>query len=707
MLRPRRAVAIRWVIATVAAIVIGVLVWTPRLEAQSFEKFFPAKELTTVGVYYYPEHWDPGQWDRDFKNMASMGFEFTHFAEFAWAELEPEEGRYDFAWLDRALALAAKYNLKVVMCTSTATPPVWLVRKHPEVLATDETGHQMDHGARQHATFSSVIYRQYSMKLVEQLARRYGGDARVIGWQLDNEPRRFIDYGTDAAARFRTWLQRRYGTINALNKAWGNAFWSGTYSDFSQIHVPQHRQWGMNLHQRLDHYRFADEETATFLDEQAKVIKKSIKGTQWITSNYIPMYDVGYVGASRELDFESYTRYMVYGSDRGIGPHGYRVGEYTRIAMANDFFRPLKGMYGVMELQPGQVNWGTINPQPLPGAVRLWLWHVFAGGSKFACTYRYRAPLYGYEAYHYGIVGTDGVTPTPGGREYAQFIGEIRTLREKALPAAPLPAAYAARSTGILIDTDSIQTLNLNKQTSEWNTEGHILKYYRALKSFGAPVDFIRDSDDFSRYPVIVVPAHQMIDDALIAKLSRYAEQGGTLVLTCRTGLQNRLGHLWEAKFYQPMWKLIGAEVDSYDLPMPHAPVTARLGAQDFEWSSWGDLLKPLPGTETWATHQGDFYAGTPAVVSRTLGKGSVTWVGVDSRTGALEQEVLAKAFGQRGVAVEHYPEGVLVEYRDGLGIAMNYGNKVYQMTLPAGAEVLVGSKAIETAGVLVWKIAK
>ena len=131
------------------------------------------------------------------------------------------------------------------------------------------------------------------------------------------------------------------------------------------------------------------------------------------------MYDVGYVGASRELDFDSYTRYMVYGGDRGIGPRGYRVGEYTRIAMANDFFRPLTGMYGVMELQPGQVNWGTVNPQPLPGAVRLWLWHVFAGGSKFTCTYRYRAPLYGFEAYHYGIVGTDGVTPTPGGKEYA------------------------------------------------------------------------------------------------------------------------------------------------------------------------------------------------------------------------------------------------------------------------------------------------
>jgi len=413
---------------------------------------------------------------------------------------------------------------------------------------------------------------------------------------------------------------------------------------------------------------------------------------------------VGYIGASRELDFESYTRYMVYGGDRGIGPRGYRVGEYTRIAMANDFFRPLKGMYGVMELQPGQVNWGSINPQPLPGAVRLWLWHVFAGGSKFACTYRYRAPLYGFEAYHYGIVGTDGVTPTPGGKEYAQFTGEIRQLREKANAAAPAPAAYARRRTGILIHTDNIQAINLNRQTTEWNTESHLLKYYRALKSFGAPVDFVRDAADFGRYPVLVVPAYQMIDDRLIARLTGYAEQGGTLILSCRTGLQDRNGHLWQAKFYQPMWKLIGAEIESYDLPMPHAPNRVRFGTQEYDWSSWGDLLKPWSGTATWATHEGDFYAGTPAVVSRQMGKGTVTWIGVDTRSGELERQVLARLFRERGIAIEHYPEGVLVEYRDGLGIAMNYSDKEHEVALAAGAEVLIGDKTLKTAGVLVWR---
>jgi beta-galactosidase len=674
------------------------------LSAQNIQKFFPSEKLTEVGVYYYPEHWDSTQWERDFRNMAEMGFEFTHFAEFAWAQLEPEEGKYDFRWLDRALQLADKYHLKVIMCTSTATPPVWLVRSHPEVLETDENGRQMDHGGRQHASFSSSYYRQYSLKMIEQLAHHYGKDPRVIGWQLDNEPRRFLDYGKGVPQRFRDWLKSKYKTLDALNEAWGTNFWSGTYTSFDQINLPRHSQWGMNLHQRLDHYRFADSETASFLDDQAKVIRKFSGPDQWITTNYIPSYDVSYIGMSKELDFTTYTRYMVYGGERGIGAEGFRVGEYTRIAMANDYFRPLTGTYGVMELQPGQVNWGNINPQPLPGAVRLWLWHVFAGGSKLTCTYRYRAPLYGYEAYHYGIVGTDGVTPTPGGKEFSQFIQEVAKLRQKYDGNAKLPEAYKNRKTGILYDVENVMALNLNRQTSEWYTEGHFLKYYRALKSFGCPVDFVREAADFSQYPVLVVPAYQMIDQSLIDKLTKYAENGGNLVISCRTGLQDKGGHLWEARFYQPMYPLIGSAVDSYDLLVPQSPGKVKFDGQDFAWTSWGDLLKPYAGTEVWATFENGFYAGTPAVISRKAGKGTVTYIGVDSRGGALEKEVLKKLYKQQQLTVEDYPEGVMVEYRDGFGIAVNYADKIYEMQLPVNAEIIVGEKTIPTAGVLVWK---
>lgn len=675
-----------------------------RISGQSRDLFFPPGQLTTVGAYYYPEHWDSSQWERDIKKMAEMGFEFTHFAEFAWAQLEPEEGRYDFAWLDKAVALASKYNLGVVMCTPTATPPVWLTRKHPEILMKNENGTLYDHGGRQHATFSSNFYREYSLRMAEALARRYGKDDRVMGWQLDNEPRTFHDYGDDAHQRFRLWLKEKYKTIDALNKAWGTSFWSAVYSSFDQINIPRPSQWGTNYHQRLDHSRFADEEAATFLDEQARVIRKHASKTQWITSNYIPMYDVGYIGQSRELDFVSYTRYMVYGGDRGLGRKGYRLGEYTRIGMANDFFRPMAGYYGVMELQPGQVNWGTVNSHPLPGAVRLWLWHVFAGGSKFTCTYRFRAPLFGYEQYHYGIVGPDGVTLTPGGLEFSRFIGEIAELRKNFDPKTRLPENYTRRKAAILFDADNVMAINMNRQTTEWNMEGHFLKYYKALKSFGAPVDFIRDTSRFEDYPVLIVPALQQIDQPVIEKMKSYVNGGGNLVMTVRTGHQDKNGHFPEAPFAAPTRELMGAEIEFYDLLPSYAPDSVVLNQKKYAWTSWGEILKPYSGTETWATFSGDFYAGRSAVTHCRLGKGTVTYIGVDSRSGGFEKKVLEKLYQRLNIPLEDYPEGVVVDCRDGFGIAVNYSEGPYEMELAGSAKILIGKPVIDPAGVLVWK---
>lgn len=672
--------------------------------SQNAARFFDDDQLISTGVYYYPEHWDSSQWERDLNHIADMGFEFTHYAEFAWAQLEPEEGKYDFAWLDRAVALAAKYNIGVILCTSTATPPAWLGRKYPQIYYTHENGMQADHGSRQTASFSSTIYRELALKMVEKLGQRYGKDRRITGWQIDNEPRIFHDYGKEAQQRFRDWLEKKYGTIDKLNHAWGTAFWSQHYNNFSQVNIPLRSQWGMNLNQVFDHDRFTARETASFIDDQAGILRKYAIPEQWITTNYIPDYNAGHIGMSRELDFVTYTRYMVSGHNSGIGLKGYRVGNYESIVMANDFFRPLAGIYGVLELQPGQVNWGLVNSQPLPGAVHLWLWSVFSGGSKLACTYRFRAPLYGYEQYHYGIVGYDGVTPTPGGLEYQQFMQEIQLLRKNYDPKSKLPEAYTRRKTGVLFNIENVWGMESNKQTTQWNTIGHFIKYYKALKSFGAPVDFIRDTTDFSKYPVIIAPAYQQLDAELVKKWSDYVKNGGNLVLSCRTGHKNREMHLWEAKYAEPIYELIGSAIDFYDLPAPYDPDTVVMNGKRFSWNSWGDILSPYNTTETWATYSGDYYKGKPAVIYRKLGKGTVTYIGADSQDGSLEKEVLNQLYKRIDIPVESYPEGVLVEYRDGFGIGMNYSDKEYEMNLPKSATVLVGSKTLKTAGVVVWK---
>ena len=666
--------------------------------------WFNDKDLTLTGAYYYPEHWDESQWERDLKQMHELGFEFTHFAEFAWAQLEPEEGVYDFSWLDRAVALAAKYDLKVVMCTSTATPPVWLSRKYPEILLKSEDGTVQDHGARQHASFASPVYRKLAYRMIEELARHYGNDSRIIGWQLDNEPAVQFDYNQAAEEAFREFLKEKYHyNIQELNVAWGTAFWSEVYSRFEEITLPKTAQMFMNHHQILDYRRFAAKQTNDFLNEQCRLIKKYAKN-QWVTTNYIPDYDKGHIGGSKDLDFVSYTRYMVYGDNEGIGRRGYRVGNPLRIAMANDFFRPVNGTYGVMELQPGQVNWGSINPQPLPGAVRLWLWSVFAGGSDFICTYRYRQPLYGTEQYHYGIVGTDGVTVTPGGREYEQFMKEIRLLRKDYCPKEDKPETYLKRKTAILWNPEDYWSIDRQKQNATWNTFAHVDKYYRTLKSYAAPVDFISEEKDFSQYPVMIVPAYQLADKKLVARWKKYVEEGGNLVLTCRTAQKDRFGRLPEAPFGSMIDELTGNHIEFYDLLLPQDPGQVKMDEKVYTWNTWGEILQPDASNEVWATYTNEFYEGKPAVTFRKLGKGSVTYIGVDSSDGALERQVLDKLYSRLQIEVMNLPYGVTMEYRNGLGIVLNYSDQPYQFALPQGAKVLIGTPNIATAGVLVFK---
>lgn len=666
--------------------------------------WFNDKDLTLTGAYYYPEHWDESQWERDLKQMHELGFEFTHFAEFAWAQLEPQEGVYDFSWLDRAVALAAKYDLKVVMCTSTATPPVWLSRKYPEILLKSEDGTVQDHGARQHASFASPVYRKLAYRMIEELARHYGNDSRIIGWQLDNEPAVQFDYNQAAEEAFREFLKEKYHhNIQELNAAWGTAFWSEVYSRFEEITLPKTAQMFMNHHQILDYRRFAAKQTNDFLNEQCRLIKKYAKN-QWVTTNYIPDYDKGHIGGSKDLDFVSYTRYMVYGDNEGIGRRGYRVGNPLRIAMANDFFRPVNGTYGVMELQPGQVNWGSINPQPLPGAVRLWLWSVFAGGSDFICTYRYRQPLYGTEQYHYGIVGTDGVTVTPGGREYEQFMKEIRSLRKDYRPKEDKPETYLKRKTAILWNPENYWSIDRQKQNATWNTFAHVDKYYRTLKSYAAPVDFISEEKDFSQYPVMIVPAYQLADKELVARWKKYVEEGGNLVLTCRTAQKDRFGRLPEAPFGSMIDELTGNHIEFYDLLLSQDPGQVKMDGKVYTWNTWGEILQPGTSNEVWATYTNEFYEGKPAVTFRKLGKGSVTYIGVDSSDGVLERQVLDKLYSRLQIEVMNLPYGVTMEYRNGLGIVLNYSDQPYQFALPQGAKVLIGTPDIATAGVLVFK---
>ena len=667
-------------------------------------RFFPAGDLMRVGVYYYPEHWPESQWARDFANMGRLGFEFVHMGEFAWAFMEPEEGRFDFAWLDRAVELAARHGLKVILCTPTPTPPAWLAEKYPNSFLVGEDGRRREHGSRGNNALADPDYLRLTERVVAELARRYGRHPAVWGWQLDNAPNSPPDYGTSAQAAFREWLRARYRSVDVLNREWGAAFWSLKYNDFGQVRPPNPSfLYGVSPHALLDFRRFTADQTAKFLNRQASVLRRHTSPTQFITTNYISTIGGSDPRRSADLDFISYTMYPV-GGGQGLGEEGFRLGWPHGIAFANAFYRNIKGATGVMELQPGQVNWARINPQPAPGVVRMWLWHAFAGGLSFACTYRYRQPLYGSELYHYGIVGTDGVSPSPGGLEYSRVAREMRELRAKYDARAAPPPQYLARRTAILWNHENLWNIDYQKQTALWDTWGHMFRYLEAAKSAGAPLDVVSEEADLSSYPVLVAPAYQLVDEELVRKWARYAERGGHLVLTCRTGQKRRNGQLWEAAWAAPVRDLVGAEVSFFDLLLEDGKGEVTLNGAAHPWNVWADVLKPAAGTETLAKYANQFYAGQAAVTHRRVGRGSVTYVGVHTRDGRLEREVLREVYRRAGIATADYPPGVYVDWRDGFWVAVNYSSKPADVGVPAGAQILYGASPLGPADVLVWR---
>ncbi|MDD4513984.1 beta-galactosidase [Massilibacteroides sp.] len=694
------------IVLSVLSLLFSAVAFSQSPVDQSFSK----KDLFALGSYYYPEQWNESQWERDLKKMSEMGIQFTHFGEFAWGMLEPEEGKYDFEWLDKAVSLAEKYGLKVIMCTPSPTPPVWLSKNYPDILTQRDNGVNIQHGRRQHASWSSDRYRAYVENIVSKLAEHYGKNPTVIGWQIDNEPGHYglVDYSQNAQGKFRLWLQKKYGTIEKLNEVWGNSFWSETYQTFDQIRLPNQQELPEkpNPHAMLDMNRFMADELAGFVNMQADVLRRKIDSMQWITTNLIPIFNPVDPVRIDHTDFLTYTRYLVTGHKQGIGEQGFRLGIPEDIGFSNDQFRNTVGKtYGVMELQPGQVNWGIYNPQPMPGAVRMWVYHVFAGGGRFVCNYRFRQPLKGSEQYHYGMIMTDGVTMSPGGEEYVQTAREIKQLRKAYDPKKKMPKELSSRRIGLLFDMNNYWETEFQKQTDQWSTMTHVHKYYNVLKGLGAPVDVISEKEDFSAYPFLIALAYQLLDSGLVDRWTDYVKQGGHLILTCRTAQKDRDAKLWEAPLAAPIHDLAGIDKLFYD----HLPWN-RYGKIDFEgkqydWNNWADVIISQKGTDNWATYADQFYKNSASVTHRKLGKGTVTYIGADTDDGKLEKDVLRRVYTEAKVAVEEIPYGVVKEWRDGFYIALNYTSDVQQITLPANSEILIGSTSLEPAGVLVWKV--
>lgn len=675
------------------------------VNAQDASRFFPKEDLMSIGIYYYPEHWDQSEWERDIKNIADIGFEFIHLAEFSWVDLEPEEGVYKFEWLDQVIDLATKYKLKVILGTPTSIVPVWAGLAYPEIYLMNADYQRQEHGARDMQSLTNPTWRNLSKKIITQLGERYGKNSTVIGWQIDNEPWAKTDYSPSSQKAFQKWLIDKYKTIAALNEAWGTAFWSQRYSAFDQIKIPNQKLvgwWGINPHSQLDLKRYSADMQAEFLDFEAATLRPLISEKQYITTNYVATIPTSDPRRTKNLDFSSFTSYPNKGN-ANLGVLGFRLGDPKEISFATDFFGSHKGVTGVMELQPGFVNWGQVNSLLQPGALRMWLFHGFGGDLSFACSYRYRQINYSAEQYHGGITKLDGLTLSQGGKDYKQVITEMKDLRKAYNPKAKMPQEIAKRKTAFLWNYDNLWSMSRQGQTKQWNTLSFFQKYLEIVKSFGAPTDILYEGDRLDDYNVVIIPAFELVDDVLIQKWTNYVEQGGNLILTLRTGVKDRNGHIFRSGWAEKIYPLIDASIDDFDHLLPHMKGEINALGSIYYWDNWADLVNAKDSKNILATYKDQFYAGKSAVVTNKIGKGTVTYIGVDTDDATLEKDVLRRVYHQLNISTENYPEGVYVQWRDGFMIAVNYSSEDY--ILENKANYLIGDKVLEPADIAVWNV--
>jgi beta-galactosidase len=661
-----------------------------------------------IGTYYYPEQWPRQQWERDFDNIAKMGLQIVHMAEFAWFDLEPRPGQFKFDWLDDCLKLAQDRKLAVILCTPTASPPIWLSHELPQTLPMLDGNVRGRFGGRRHYNPCSPEFQAATRRIVSAMANHFGNHPSVIGWQIDNEYSLFFDQSESTHAAFRKWLRNKYGDIHTLNRAWGNQFWNTYYTDFDQILFPISRDPKYaNPHHCLDASRFWSWAWAAYNKIQTDILRPKI-GQRWITTNFMHLFlDCDPADMAKDLTLTAWDSYPVTGWEKEGDDETYRMADPASISICHDLMASYQNRWGLMELQPGHVNWSQVPVRLYPGAVRLWIWTALAHGAEFVTTYRFREPLFGIELFHDGLMTTDGVTPSPGGKQFMQVIEETRRLDLKRVPKFADEPYRPTQTVGLVFDFDQLYYYATLPQARRWSQTRWLIGWYAALSRLGVRIKLLRPGTDWPNdLPLIVAPGVQMIEDATVAKFDAYAKAGGNLVLTCRCGLMDRNGQLWEGPWAKPILPLIGATIDGYDSLRDDRFGQIKFEGQSFSWGAWGDQVTPQSGTDAVATYADQFYAGAAAITRRRHGEGTVHYFGVFSEQPLLDAfvESLGKSIGSNRLNARPVPHRVQVLQRGPYRIALNYLDKPVTAPAPAGAKFLVGSANIGPADVAVWE---
>lgn len=588
-----------------------------------------------LGVSYYPEHWPEDRWAEDVRLMREAGLTVARMGEGAWSIFEPAQGEFHFEWMDRAIELLAANGICTVMGTPTYAPPAWLTQQFPDMLQMLDSGRRVDHGGRVHYCITSPDMSSASRRIVEAMARHFGSNPNVIGWQIDNEFSR-VCYCDRCKALFRLFLEKRYCTLANLNQCWATAYWSQSYSSWDQIPIPWEPKHNPGL--VLEFKRFVSSSNRIFQKLQVDILRAGISPKTWITHNFMGWFDgLDHYEMNEDLDLASWDWYV------GTGHN-----DYLGSGVVHDLTRGFKRRnFWIMETQPGSVNWSGVNNMLDKGEARTMAWEAVGHGADAILYWQWRSALGGQEQYHGTLVDQSG--------QSRPFYAEVKQLGQDFRTASDLLAGTCViADVAMLNDYNSRWSIQYQLHHKDFNYVSHFVHYYRPLAAANVTVDVLSADEALDGYKLVIAPALLILDDRRVDHFKSFVKRGGHLVLTIRTGMKDKTNALLPSRQPGALAELAGVEVLEYYALPEHVPVAGDL----FNGTSqiWAETLRILDGggTRTIAYYgaANGWLDGQPAVTVHNYGKGSVTFVGayLDDASQKTVMDMVVAASGVRGV---------------------------------------------------------
>ncbi|MGY3340129.1 beta-galactosidase [Streptomyces filamentosus] len=592
------------------------------------------KGLTRLafGGDYNPEQWPESVWQEDVRLMREAGVTLVSVGIFSWALLEPERGRYDFGWLDRVLDLLHAHGIRVDLGTPTVAPPAWFYRAHPEALPVTAEGVRLSYGSRGTICHSSPAYREAAARITTELARRYAGHPALALWHVHNEYGVPVSacYCDGCAAHFRRWLDGTYGSVEAVNEAWGTAFWGQRYGSYEEILPPRATATVGNPAQRLDYRRFADATLRENFRAERDILHELSPGIP-VTTNFMTALSqcdsIDYWAWGREVDLVTNDHYLITDGRR----------THVNLAMAADLTRSVAGgaPWLLLEHSTSGVNWQPRNPAKRPGEMaRNSLAHV-ARGSEGAMFFQWRQGRRGAEKFHSAMVPHGG-TDTRIWREVVALGADLEALEE-------IRGSRTVPDVAMLWDWHSWWA-----QSLEWRpNEAHDAReradsFYETLYDRHLTVDFAHPEADLSAYPLVVVPALYLMTEAAGQNLREYVENGGTLVVSYFSGIVDEHDAVHPGAYPGALRDVLGLTVDEWSPLLDHQRVgITGPGGAALTGDVWTEFVRPR-GAETVWTYADGPAAGGPAVTRHRLGRGTAWYVSTRLDAASLDAIVAA-----------------------------------------------------------------